>query len=70
MITGLSDHNLTLIVRKLSKKHFNPGARKPCLFRIPKVEQNNFENAIKGIEWNNILSFSDVNSDCQALLSI
>ncbi len=71
MITGLSDHNLTLVARKLSKKHLSPcDVRKPSQLRIPKGEQNNFENAIKGISWNNSLSYTDIDSDCQVFLSI
>ena len=70
MITGLSDHNLTLVARKLSKKRLSPcDVRKPSQLRIPKGEQNNFENAIKGINWNNILSYTDIDSDCQVFLS-
>ena len=46
MVTGLSDHNLTLIARKLSKSRFNLSTvRKPDLL-VPKSELNHFENAI------------------------
>ena len=58
MVTGLSDHNLTLIARKLSKNRFNLSTfRKPNQIRIPKSELNNSENAIKGIYWNGLLSY-------------
>jgi len=42
---------------------------KPSHLRIPKGQQNDFENAIKGIEWNSLLSYSDVDSDCQIFFS-
>ena len=49
MVTGLSDHNLTLIARKLSKSRFKLSTvRKPDQLRIPKSELNYFEKAING----------------------
>lgn len=67
MITGLSDHNLIFVVRKLAKKCFSPcHLRNPGHLRIPEGEQSNFENAIKGIKWNDILSYFDVESDSYA----
>ena len=70
MVTGLSDHNLTLIARKLSKSRLNLSTvRKPDQLRIPKSELNYFEKAIKGINWNDLLSYTDVEADSQVFLS-
>ena len=68
MVTGLSDHNLTLIARKLSKYRFNLSTvRKPDPLRIPKSELNHFENIIKGIIWNDLLSYTKyVEADSQS----
>ena len=69
MVTGLSDHNLTLIARKLRKSRFNLYCCKPDQLRISKSELNYFENAIKGINWNDLLSYTDVETDSQVFLS-
>ena len=54
--------SLTLfLVRKLF--------RKPDQLRIPKSELNYFEKAIKGINWNDLLSYTDVEADSQVFLS-
>lgn len=69
-ITGLSDHNLTLISRKLSRNRFNlSSTKKPSYFRIPKADQDNFDTAIKEIKWCDLLSGMDVETDSQQFLS-
>ena len=69
-VTGLSDHNLTLVSRKLSKNRFNlTTTKKQTYLRIPKAEQHNFEEAINGIDWSSILSGADVENDSHLFLS-
>lgn len=69
-VTGLSDHNLTLVSRKLSKNRFNlTTTKKQTYFRIPKADQGHFEAAINGIDWSDILSGADVETDSHLFLS-
>lgn len=52
MATGLSDHNLTLFVRKLTKQLFNsPNNKNPHRMGIPSCKTGEFENSIKKINW-------------------
>lgn len=43
MITGLSDHNLTLVARKLTKKRFGYSTKERESLRIPKNMQERFK---------------------------
>ena len=70
MITGLSDHNLTLMARKLTKKRFKCSTSKqPEQFRIPRNEQENFETKLKETHWNKLLSGVDTGVDCNILVT-
>ena len=55
MITGLSDHNLTLVVRKLTKKRFSSSTKEHESIRIPKNMQESFKNTIHSFNWNDLL---------------
>lgn len=61
MVTGLSDHNLTLIARKLTKNqfHLHPNT-KSFQLRIPKSDIDEFDNAIRNINWNHLISGMNV----------
>lgn len=65
MITGLSDHNLTLVVRKLTKKRFSHQTinRKTWNFRIPKSDLNNLKRALEDIKWEEHFSQNCVERD-------
>ena len=54
MVTGLFDHNLTLVARKLSNKWFSPGAKEYEFFGIPN-KQENFKSVVQQIEWDDLL---------------
>lgn len=52
LLTGISDHNITLLARKLTRKRFDSRVQTKCNSqRIPKNEMNNFENALRQIDW-------------------
>ena len=55
MVTGLSDHNLTLVARKLTDKRFCPFAKEYESFGIPKNEQENFNSAVQQIDQDDLL---------------
>ena len=57
MVTGLSDHNLTLIARKLTKSHFHlkPNTKSSQL-RVPKSDVDGFDGEIKNINWDQIIA--------------
>lgn len=64
LITGLTDHNMTLVVRKLSKKCFinhNKAENKMKTTGIPKAKRNSFENELNQINWNSITAETDLN---------
>ena len=69
-IIGLSDHNLTLIVRKLTKSrfHLKPNIKSHQL-RIPKSDIDVFDMEIKNINWSQIVCGSDVDTNTHALMS-
>lgn len=57
-ITGLSDHNLTLMSRKLTKKGFHHSLRPVEQLRIPKNEMADFHRAVQETDWRNIFNGS------------
>ncbi len=70
MVTGLSDHNLIIIARKLNKnRSYLISNTKPCQFRIPKNDVCEFEKAIKNINWNELISGTNVDVDTHVFLS-
>ncbi len=65
MLTGLSDHNMILVTRKLTKKRFSSFVKKCEFFGIPKNKQENFKGAIQQIEWDNLLLGIDYEEDSE-----
>ena len=69
MLTGLSDHNLTLVNRKLNKKRFlscASGIKETIA--IPKSKIQNFIAAVNQIQWDEILPLVDYEKDSQIFL--
>ncbi|XP_046707928.1 uncharacterized protein LOC124387560 [Silurus meridionalis] len=50
MLAGLSDHNLILVARKLSKKRFDYSVREREFVGIPKKRQDGFKRAVQQIK--------------------
>ncbi len=65
MLTGLSDHNLILVARKLSSKRFNSFIRKYDSYGIPKRKLDDFRKAVHQIEWDDLLIGKDQDEDSQ-----
>ena len=65
MVTGLSDHNLTLVARKLTSKRFSPYAREYESLRIPRNKMDNFKSALQQIDWDDLLLGIDYEQDSQ-----
>ena len=63
MLTGLSDHNLIVVARKLNSKRFKPLAASES-HTIPRNEQHNFKTSIQQVNWNELLSGSNLEQDC------
>lgn len=55
MLTGLSDHSLIMVTRKLNKKRFKPLAATE-FYRIPKQEQQHFQDSIQEVNWDELLA--------------
>lgn len=60
MITGLSDHNMVLISRKLTSKRFNTHFSNKEFSGIPKNKQDDFNEAIKNMNWEDLLYHTDL----------
>ena len=60
MISGLSDHNLTLGARKLTKKRFSYSTKEHESLRFPKNMQEHFKNTIHSFNWNVLLLGKDL----------
>ncbi len=65
MLTGLSDHNLILVARKLSSKRLNSFIRKYDSYGIPKRKLDDFRKAVHQIEWDDLLIGKDQDEDSQ-----
>lgn len=65
MITGLSDHNLIVFSRKLSKNRYVRPFNKTCeLLKIHKSEINNLETALNEINWSDQLLHDHIDENC------
>lgn len=66
MVTGLSDHNLTLVARKLTKNRFknNIVTSTNAFHCIPKGKLVAFDEEIADLKWNDILSSKDIDYGC------
>ncbi len=65
MLTGLSDHNLMLIARKLTNKHFTPFVQDQESLNIPKNMQGQFISAAQRINWETVLFGKSPEEDCK-----
>lgn len=65
----MSDHNMTLMVRKLSNKHFVK-LKKPNynLLIIPKNYVPKLDNELKEINWTN-MAWDEVDSSCGQVMN-
>lgn len=70
LLTGLSDHNMILTVRKLTKqqlKQFKNQRPDRIKFGIPKSKLGQFELDINNADWDNILQINEGNLCCTSL---
>ena len=68
----MSDHNLTLVARKLTKKRFKNNtstSRHKNVFCIPKSKPDTFDNEINNLHWGDILSSVNLEHSCQLFTS-
>lgn len=70
MITGLSDHNLSLVTRKLTRKRFSPSNTKEHeALRIPITMQEHFKSTIHSFKWTDLLLEKDLSEGSQIFSS-
>lgn len=69
MLAGLSDHNLILVARKLSKKRFGHPVRELEYVGIPKNQQEGFKSAVQQIDWDHILLRTNCEMDCESFIA-
>jgi len=71
LITGLSDHNLTLVARKLTKNRFknNTVTSNNVFHCIPKGKLIAFNEEIAGLKWNDILTSRDIDYGCNTFFN-
>lgn len=67
---GLSDHNLVLVARKLSKKRFGVSTVKEQeSFRILSKDQEHLKNTVNNTNWDSLLTGKDVHEGSKILSS-
>lgn len=69
LLTGLSDHNMTLITRKLSKDRYKDTQSSRCMRFIPKKDRQVLENELKNVPWNDIVQWVNTNQSCDELMT-
>lgn len=70
MITGLSDHNLSLVTRKLTRKRFSPSNTKEHeALIIPINMQEHFKSTIHSFKWTDLLLEKDLSEGSQIFSS-
>lgn len=71
LITGLSDHNMILTARKLTKKRLKyfgkPEKDNNIKLGIPKSKTLQFERELKNLNWEQIVSIEDVELCCNSM---
>ncbi|OOO00385.1 MAG: hypothetical protein ATN35_07545 [Epulopiscium sp. Nele67-Bin004] len=68
MLTGLSDHNLTLIARKLTKRRFTAFVQEGESLIIPRNKQDGFKSAVQNIDWEAVLVGNSLENNSQRLM--
>lgn len=70
LITGLSDHNLTLVARQLSKKRLrnNTPEGKQYISLIPKTHMQHLETGFRETHWENVVKGKNCEQACKDLL--
>lgn len=70
MMTGLSDHNLVLVARKLAKKRFSISTVKEQeSFKISNKDQEHFKNTVNNLNWDSLITGKDLNEGTKILTS-
>jgi len=70
LLTGISDHNLILVVGKLTKRRFVFQQEKERLLNIiPKQLLNKSEEKCKKLNWNEILSTDNLDDASECLMA-
>ncbi|KAF0038056.1 hypothetical protein F2P81_010930 [Scophthalmus maximus] len=72
LVTGLSDHNMILIARKLKKKRltrFINRNQNSFKLEIPLKKLTEFEIELKGVNWDELQQYDQVNDCCNKLMS-
>lgn len=66
----MSDHNLTLIVRKLTKQRlFFRQEDKSCFNVKPKTLVGPFEDKLKHLDWNDVLQSDDIENTSNIMMT-
>ncbi len=72
LVTGLYDHNMILIARKFTKKRlirFINRNQNSFKLKIPRKKLTEFENELKGVNWDELQQYDQVNDCCNKLMS-
>lgn len=70
LLTGLSDHNMTMVVRKLTKQRLPKftNESKQGNLGIPKIKLTQVKNDLDHLDWNNVLQSNDLENCCNSLM--
>lgn len=70
-ITGMSDHNLVLIARKLNKNRFTFRTnKKEAFYKIPNKDLVHFDQELEKVDWNILNSNDEIGSFCGGFLDL
>lgn len=69
LLTGLSDHNMTLIARKLTKKRtiYQREIIKNS-YGIRKHDMNAFKEELSQTDWRDVLFIDDIDASCESFI--
>lgn len=65
LITGLSDHNLILMARKVNGKKCSFSVQSTDSMKIPKDKKEDFNNAVQSIKWDDLMKSDNLDYSSQ-----
>lgn len=70
-ITGIADHNLIMIARKLSEKRFTfRKIKKDNFYKIPNKDLAHFDQELENVNWNILNVIDEIDQFCTNLFEI
>ena len=68
LLSGLSDHNFILYLRKIKRTHLMASTRGQQYYFIPKSQQQFLNEEIQNVDWSNILENNDIEASSDSFI--